>query len=59
MQIACRAMGALEQALYACRPAYQSDRPFHGLQANRCLATGGSYDWIWCLGGLKVGGVSG
>ena len=42
-------MDALEQALYARRPTYQgglihhSDRPSHGLQANRCRATGGQY----------------
>jgi len=42
-------LDALEQALYARRPAYQgglihhSDRLSHGLQANRCRATGGQY----------------
>ena len=42
-------LDALEQALYARRPAYQSglihhsDRPFHGLKSNRCRATDGQY----------------
>jgi len=44
-----RVTDALEQALYARRPVHMgglihhSDRPFHGLKANRCRATDGQY----------------
>ena len=42
-------LDTLEKALYAQRPVHKgglihhSDRPFHGLKANRCRATDGQY----------------
>jgi transposase InsO family protein len=49
MQIACRATDALEQAIWQKKTpdnkilVHHSDRPSHGLKANRCRATGSQY----------------
>ena len=49
MQIACRATDALDQAIWQRKTpdnkalVHHSDRPSHGLQANRCRATGSQY----------------